>query len=135
MNVNITDPKGDTIGTGASALNAELGAGYSTTADCHGTTFANGQVWINNDQVPTILSGDGYHTTATPSVGDVGIYSRGDAVTSDSVDHSVRVSGLDAGGDVASVTSKGGITPKVETTPAGAWTPGDAVTYYSQSPQ
>ncbi len=136
MSVSITDSNGKVIGKGASGLNAELGSGWSATADCHGTTFAHGQVWINNDQVPTILSGDGYHTTTTPGVGDVGIYSRGDAVTPDSVDHSVRVSGVDASGSVTSVTSKGGITPKVETTPSGAWAnQSDSVTYYSQTPQ
>jgi RHS repeat-associated protein len=136
MQVSISDSNGKVIGKGASGLNAELGPGWSATADCHGTTFAHGQLWINNGQVPAILGGDGYHTTTTPGVGDVGVYSRGSAVTPDSVDHSVRVSGVDAGGNVASVTSKGGITPKVETTPSGAWAnQSDTVTYYTQSPQ
>ena len=134
MNVSITNSDGKTIGKGMSGLNAELGPGWSAQADCHGTTFAHGQLWINNDQVPSILSGDGYHSTTTPGVGDVGIYSRGDAVTPGSVDHSVRVSGTDANGDVTSVTSKGGITPKVETTPSGGWSDqSDSLTYYTQT--
>ena len=134
MNVSITNSDGKTIGKGMSGLNAELGPGWSAQADCHGTTFAHGQLWINNDQVPSILSGDGYHSTTTPGVGDVGIYSRGDAVTPGSVDHSVRVSGTDASGDVTSVTSKGGITPKVETTPSGGWSDqSDSLTYYTQT--
>jgi RHS repeat-associated protein len=28
--------------------------------DCHGVTFAKGQVWVNNDQVNKVLKGDGY---------------------------------------------------------------------------
>jgi hypothetical protein len=30
--------------------------------DCHGVTFAEGQVWINNDQVDKLLIGDNYES-------------------------------------------------------------------------
>jgi len=44
--------------------------------DCHGTTFADGQVWVNNDQVNNILKGDGYETVnkTDAKVGDVVVY-------------------------------------------------------------
>jgi hypothetical protein len=32
--------------------------GYDT--DCHGTSFADGEYWINNDQACSIIDGDGY---------------------------------------------------------------------------
>ncbi len=88
-------------------------ASYSHTADCHGTTFAKGQVWIDNDQVKKILKGDGYTRTDKPVEGDVGIYATkvNDKGEVKDVKHSVGVGKVDSIGRVTGVTSKGGITP------------------------
>jgi RHS repeat-associated protein len=40
-------------------------AGWNT--NCHGTTFADGQYWLNNDQVPALLKGDGYKEVSIES--------------------------------------------------------------------
>jgi len=93
---------------------------FSGTSDCHGTTFAKGQVWINDNQVEKLMKGDGYDTrnpSRTPTAGAVGIYSS-DGKLSNTV-HSVMVESVTNGN--ASVVSKGGITAKVVTTPQGAW--------------
>ena len=39
--------------------------------DCHGYTFTGGAFWINNNQIDSLLDGDGYTKTATPKVGGV----------------------------------------------------------------
>jgi hypothetical protein len=39
--------------------------------DCHGLTFADGIVWINDSEIETLLSADGYIKTDTSSSGDV----------------------------------------------------------------
>ena len=65
--------------------------------DCHGETFADGDVWINNSEVETILEGDGYNLTEKPSVGDVAIYR--DEVTNEPV-HSATVVETTKDGDV-----------------------------------
>lgn len=64
----------------------EEGKTMSDESDCHGTTFAKGQVWINNDQVEAIIKGDNYTKTKEPQPGDVGVYRTGG-----SVEHSVIV--------------------------------------------
>jgi len=132
IQVTLQDPNGQTIGQGGPEL-LNAGSGFSNTADCHGTTFASGQVWINNDQVPAIISGDHYTQTSTPFFNDVGVYSQnGDPATAV---HSVGVSGLDSQtGAVTQVASKGWITPMVATTPAEAWAAPAALTYYHQTP-
>jgi len=95
------------------------------SADCHGTTFASGQVWINNDQVPALLKGDAFVPTANPHAWDVGVYTG-----SEGVDHSVRVLAPNQ-----SVLSKGGITDMTITTPANGWYDhSDTLTYYTQHP-
>lgn len=57
--------------------------------DCHGVTFADGQVWINNDQVDKILKGDDYKKVdkSETQAGDKVVYRNesGDA------EHSVTV--------------------------------------------
>ena len=145
ITVTIKDADGKTVQTGGKELAGQLygedGSQYSNVADCHGVTFASGQVWINNDQVGRLMKGDGYdikNPTSTPKPGDVGIYSNDGSLGKDSVLHSVSVNSLDPRtGAVTSVTSKGGITPKVNTTPgpgAGtAWpNPSAKLHYYTK---
>ena len=108
---------------------------FSGAADCHGVTFAKGQVWINNDQVKSLMTGDGYdvnNPSRTPTAGAVGIYSS-DGSLANTV-HSVTVQSVSNGN--ASVISKGGILGQVVTTPTGAWRDRSAqVLYYQKKAQ
>jgi hypothetical protein len=49
--------------------------------DCHGYTFLGGDGWINDDQVDTILTQNGYSVTSTPRVGDIVVYRLGGSIT------------------------------------------------------
>jgi RHS repeat-associated protein len=49
--------------------------GFDT--NCHGYTFGDGQYWINPEQVPNILEGDGYENTLQPRAGDIVVYYEG----------------------------------------------------------
>ena len=89
--------------------------------DCHGLTFAEGRVWIDNDQVPRLLQHDGYAETKTPAAGDVGVYYDGNAAV-----HSVTVESVDDQGNVQSVVGLGGIQMAARTAlpqagPGGGW--------------
>jgi hypothetical protein len=94
-------------------------------------------VWINNDQVPKLVKGDGYTQTSSPQPGDVGIYTTNGRLGT--TQHSVTVTALDPNsGSVTTVTSKGGITPKVQTVPGpgkgSAWTdPKAKLQYYHKN--
>ena len=79
-------------------------------SDCRGTTFAQGEVWINNEEVHNIIRGDGYTPTSSPQQGDVGIYTVDGNLST--TRHSVLVNTVQ-NGQVVDVISKGGITPKV----------------------
>jgi hypothetical protein len=93
--------------------------------DCHGLTFADGQYWINNNQVDKLLTGDGYERTNEPQIGDVAVYRENREAV-----HSTTVTGVENG--QVSVSGLGGLEPASQTTTAqGAW-PGATVTYYHQ---
>ncbi len=103
--------------------------------DCHGLTFVDGQYWINDDQVDSLLKGDGYKKTDTPEPGDVGVYrnERGEVV------HSVTVTGVDPGtGDVNEVSGLGGLEPAAHSDaptpgPGGGWPdPKATIEYYKR---
>jgi RHS repeat-associated protein len=106
---------------------------FSNTTDCHGTTFAGGQVWINNDQVAKLMKGDGYdvdHPTIHAIDGSVGIYSIDGTLKT--AQHSVLVQ-AEPGGPLHQdrVISKGGITPKIVTTSNQGWNdPNARLLYY-----
>jgi hypothetical protein len=91
-------------------------------------------VWIDNNQVSAIVKGDGYTQTTAPSAGDVGIYTKnGDLSTTV---HGVKVDLVDSNtGKVEEVTSKGGITPKVETTTDKAWSGSNTQLLYYTKPK
>ncbi len=140
ITVTVTDSKGKVVERGGKEMLAG-GSSYSNVADCHGVTFASGQVWINNDQVGRLMKGDGYdvnNPTTKPKAGDVGIYSTDGSLGRDKVRHSVLVNTVDPkAGGVTDVTSKGGITPRVNTRPgpgAGtAWKdPSAKLRYYTK---
>jgi len=124
LEVTQTDKNGKSTQLDPSVLGSNIHAG-GNSADCHGTTFASGQVWINNDQVPALLKGDGFVPTSSPHPWDVGVYSG-----SNGVDHSVRALAPNQ-----TVLSKGGITDMTITTPANGWSDhSDTLTYYTQHP-
>jgi RHS repeat-associated protein len=137
MQVAVKDSKGKVLTEESAEVQKGLkDGGYSNSADCHGTTFANGQVWINNDQAEKIIKGDHYGLTSTPQAGDVGIFSS-DGKLKNTV-HSVLVNTTDSKtGGVIDVISKGGITPRVVTAPGpgagAAWhDPNAKLQYFTQ---
>ncbi len=84
----------------------QVGGSSNYACDCHGLTFADGKYWINNDQVPNLLKGDGYEKTKQPAPGDVAIFkANGDVV------HSLTVTAVDDKGKVTEVTGLGGTEP------------------------
>jgi len=96
--------------------------------DCHGVTFADSELWINDDQVDTILKGDNYTRLSPPlleidpQVGDVAVYRD----TNGEVVHSVTVSSVDAKTGAVLVEGLGGLEVQthidpVEPGPNGAW--------------
>lgn len=113
---------------------------FSNKTNCHGTTFASGQVWIENDQVNKVMKYDGFRSlgsSETPQVGDVGVYGTDTYVN----DHSVRVN-LVNNGKVANVRSKGGIQRELVVPPGPgintAWYDPDPTTkvqYFTQRPK
>jgi RHS repeat-associated protein len=115
MQVVVKDGSGNVVKEESTKQQDRMKAsGYDNSTDCHGTTFAKGQVWINNNQVEKIIKGDHYVQTSSPGVGDVGIYTTNGNLSE--TQHSVLVNSVDAKG-VVDVTSKGGITPRVNIAP------------------
>jgi hypothetical protein len=96
MEVSITKLDGTVVKGGSEMLQE----GFNNKTDCHGSTFAGGQVWINNDQVGKLLSHSGFKQTDSSAAGNVGVYTVGGSVV-----HSVTSVGS------GNVYSKGGITP------------------------
>lgn len=90
VTATITDSQGNALefnkkNTAANTQVAEMqsmlnNAGYDASADCHGVSFAEGQAWINNDQVEKLLKADGYRSVTGDEgvqAGDVAVYSKG----------------------------------------------------------
>jgi hypothetical protein len=84
--------------------------------DCHGVTFADGEYWINDDQVDLILKGDNYHDVSKPQRGDIVIYrdADGNVVHSATVvnikkEHSFLFGLIQWGNDIVEVEGLGGI--------------------------
>jgi RHS repeat-associated protein len=137
MQATVEDSKGNVLKEESTSIRNQLKeGGYSNVADCHGTTFAKGQVWINDDQTPKIIKGDGYTPTSTPKPGDVGIYTKDGNLQN--TRHSVLVNSVDPKtGGVVDVISKAGITPKAVTSPGPgsgtAWhDPNTKLQYFTQ---
>lgn len=111
------------------------------TMDCHGLTFVkmareNSRVWINNEEVEKILSGDNYRLIpkSMARIGDVVIYRN---QSSKAVVHSGTVSSIGTGGIV--VHQKGGYDSVIGDFPIGpgpntAWEPKNAYTEIWRKP-
>ncbi len=99
--------------------------------DCHGQTFADGQVWINNDQVETILKGDSYEQVdkSDATASDVVIYDEnGEPV------HSVTVVSNENG--EVTVEGLGGIETETTTENVNdAWSNKNANQAYYRKPE
>ena len=88
----------------------QVGGSPAYQCDCHGLTFADGKYWVNNDQVPGLLKGDGYDRVKkgeAGQVGDVAIFKSGGEVV-----YSTTVTGVDADGKVTEVSGLGGTEPR-----------------------
>jgi len=90
--------------------------------NCHGVTFAQGEVWINPRDVETILTEE-YDVTDTPQVGDAVVYRNPDT---GEAEHSATVTDVDDKGSVVGVSGLGGLAMKSQTRPptpgtGGAW--------------
>jgi hypothetical protein len=83
-------------------ISGNLGA----LTDCHGVTFADGKLWVNDDQVEKILEGDHYELVAElgptqtndvtdAQVGDIVVYYGPKGVI-----HSLTVVGVDPNGGI-----------------------------------
>jgi RHS repeat-associated protein len=93
---------------------AKAGHENNNRADCHGQTFTNGELWINNNQVSKIIKNDGYRELTdgeTPQSRDIGIYAEGKKFNLKNTQHSILVNTV-TNGQVTDVISKGGITTK-----------------------
>jgi len=98
------------------------------SADCHGATFANSEVWIDNDQIEKLVISEGYTETSTPQGGDIGLYAEGKKFQLKNVQHSVLVNDA-TDGVVKDVRSKGGISRRA-ILPAG---PGEGTAWDSKN--
>ena len=47
---------------------------YDCEADCHGKTFGDNKIWINDDQVQTILDNDDYMNTGSESLAGIVVF-------------------------------------------------------------
>ena len=101
-------------GTPIQVFNNTGGADEGFCTNCHGTTFADGQYWVNNEQVPALIEGDGYEEVST--VKDV---EKGDKVVYLSKDgeaeHSVTVSKEDGTVEGLEVEGLGGLETEPHT--------------------
>jgi hypothetical protein len=105
-------------------------AGWDT--DCHGTTFAFGQLWIDDNEVETILAGDGYSQISKGKlkVGDIVVYRDKDG----NVVHSMTVVSIDPNTGEVIVYGQGGLEVLNYNIDINkAWTaPGTKQTYYTK---
>ena len=105
-------------------------------SDCHGMTFADGKYWIENNQIDSLLEGDGYEKIeGAAQVGDVVIYRNQGQVI-----HSATVTKVSDQGQVLMVKSLAGtaILPTEQTMgpgPGSAWSFTPAVTEIYREPQ
>jgi RHS repeat-associated protein len=120
---------------GRIAASQNRGVARQMDTDCHGYTFALGQVWINNDQVRSILRGDNYREVNRTDVrvGDVALYVN----SRNRVQHSGIVVSFDSNGEPM-VRSKSGVQEEPQTRPVapgpggGWWDPASHVEYHRQ---
>ncbi|MBP5710502.1 MAG: hypothetical protein J6W84_05950 [Bacteroidales bacterium] len=96
-------------GTPIQVLNNTAGENEGWTTNCHGTAFADGQYWLNNDQVPALLHGDGYQklTIEEAQTGDILLY-HGNSYKGD-IEHSMTIVKTDRTLEGTEVYGQGGL--------------------------
>ena len=104
--------------------------------DCHGVTFVDGDLWINNDQVDDLLEGDNYTQVTHETEGDAAVYrdQNGNVVHSATVVISSPESGeilVEGLGGLETETSVDYATPG----PNGAWPDPKATVEYYRRPE
>lgn len=104
--------------------NLDIDTERGFNADCHGTTFGGGQVWINDDQVAAILAGDHYRRIDTPQPGDVAIFSEGSQIV-----HSMTVEST-TGGNILLYGKAGNNSPVSGVPVESAWSSNATVSYW-----
>jgi hypothetical protein len=84
-------------------------------SNCHGTTFADGKFWINNEAVDRILKDEYTKVSGPAKIGDVVIYrnSAGTPV------HSVTVTEVDSAGTPTKAKGEAGLQTEVKETAVG----------------
>lgn len=99
------------------------GGDMGADTDCHGLTFADGEYWINNDQVQTILDDEYTEVKNEPArVGDVVVYydskvdENGNPKEGGNIVHSATVTAVDEKGNVTEVSGIGGIRNQAQST-------------------
>jgi RHS repeat-associated protein len=105
--------------------NLSLDLGYDR--DCHGVTFADGDYWINNNQVGSILTGDEYRIVGKRQVGDVIVYfdEQGQPV------HSATVVNVEGEAGAVTVEGLGGLEPEThQDSVSDAWQDTDVSFYF-----
>jgi RHS repeat-associated protein len=99
-------------------------------ADCHGWSFTEGTLWIDNSEVPKLLAGDNYKETNNPQPNDVAVYSTSEK----GIRHSTTVIAGRNGLIPPIVWGKGGIqTSPYFSGATQAWSePGTKLTYHTK---
>jgi len=118
VSVEVTNADGLVMGRQSRDATAKR-SGADNSSDCHGNTFGQGEVWIENNQVKKIIENDGYRPLVDgeiPQKDDVGLYAQGTTFSLGNVQHSVLVNTV-SNGEVVDVISKGGISRKSIRTP------------------
>ena len=97
--------------------------------DCHGVTFTNGEYWINDGEVDSLLTHGGYQRVSAPKPGDVLVYRN---ARTGNVVHSVTVTDVDRNGKVTQVSGLGGLeTAEHYDTPETGWLDPKTIEYWS----
>jgi RHS repeat-associated protein len=115
---------------------------YATSYDsrqdynCHGLTFTQGQLWINNNQVQTILEDDYKEVKLTkgekPQIGDVVVYydPNDSNASPEGIVHSATITQTDGTIEGTQVSGLGGIQQQSTTTSIqGQWNGSSASTF------
>ena len=66
------DSKGNVVTDTTSSVDKSK---YDCGSDCHGNTFADNKIWINNDQVQTLLDNDGY-LSSSEGLADIAVFKK-----------------------------------------------------------
>ena len=92
--------------------------GWNT--NCHGTTFADGEYWLNNEQVPLLLNGDWYTVVKQEEAqsGDAILYLGDDGSTE--IEHSMTIVSTDGTLEGTQVAGLGGLETETKTVNASS---------------